>query len=387
MPEDEFELYLTLLAKTLRLKDDQRDAIAAELRDHMEQRLRELTLQGVPREDAIETALAEFGDASGLAKDLTQSNPHRNHIRRQLMQTSVGTLLACAAVTFAVMLLTPSNKDGRPNQPRAIATTQDDPVATDDKQTEIPKIDWTRIQIGDLVTVSVHELHMPGVTSRMRLQVDTDGKVRYGRLFEVQVVDRTLRKIEREIADQLRDNQVLRRAAVTVLLSAKPSKPFARDQIVPGEFMEVRVWELLVPQRDSIFAVQIDQDGTISLGQPGIKPIQVEGQSLREIEQRIAQAIAESNMIKDPLVRVIYYVDGRAEAPRLQTGPGAHHQPWRLPAHDNPLSTTRHTGKPVEIDAVERLTELADTIERDLASLKAEIAQLKVDAKPITPQE
>ncbi|MBX2850807.1 MAG: hypothetical protein KTR15_03565 [Phycisphaeraceae bacterium] len=131
MPEDEFELYLTLLAKTLRLSDEQRDAIAAELRDHMENRLRELTLQGIEREQAIEAALAEFGDASALAKDLTKTDPTRTQARRHLMQTTFGTLIACAAVTFAVMLFTPSNKDGQPNQPGAIAQGESSKVAGD----------------------------------------------------------------------------------------------------------------------------------------------------------------------------------------------------------------------------------------------------------------
>lgn len=121
MPENEFEHYLTLLAKTLRLKNGQRDAIAAELRDHMELRLEELTDQGLSHEQAIETALDEFGDISALANDLTKTNPEKRQQRRHFMQTSFGTIAACAAVTFTVMLFTPSNKDGQPNQPGAIA--------------------------------------------------------------------------------------------------------------------------------------------------------------------------------------------------------------------------------------------------------------------------
>lgn len=72
MPEDEFEIYLTLLAKTLRLGDPQRDAIARELRDHLEQPLAELTEAGCSRHEAIKLALDEFGNASALANDLTR---------------------------------------------------------------------------------------------------------------------------------------------------------------------------------------------------------------------------------------------------------------------------------------------------------------------------
>ena len=67
MSEEEFEGYLRLLARFLNLSDVQREVIAGELRDHLEQRLDELTARGVSREKAITMALDEFGDASALA--------------------------------------------------------------------------------------------------------------------------------------------------------------------------------------------------------------------------------------------------------------------------------------------------------------------------------
>ncbi len=42
MSEQEFDLYLKLLAKCLRLTSGQRELIADELRDHLEERLEEL---------------------------------------------------------------------------------------------------------------------------------------------------------------------------------------------------------------------------------------------------------------------------------------------------------------------------------------------------------
>lgn len=122
MPENEFELYLALLAKTLRLNDKQREAIARELRDHLEQRLAELTEAGYPRYEAIKLALDEFGDASALATDLTRPRQHLQ--RRRIMQSTFGTLAACAAVTFAVMTLTPTNYQGTPTQTSAEAQAQ-----------------------------------------------------------------------------------------------------------------------------------------------------------------------------------------------------------------------------------------------------------------------
>jgi hypothetical protein len=117
MSEHDFELYLTLLAKTLRLSDKQRSAIASELRDHLEARLEELTAEGHDKQQAIATALAEFGDASALANDFTTIGKHRH--RRRIMQTAFGTIAAAAVVAFAVMTLTPNNYQGHPAQPMA----------------------------------------------------------------------------------------------------------------------------------------------------------------------------------------------------------------------------------------------------------------------------
>ena len=69
MSEREFEAYLNLLARTLRLSGKQRQRIAGELRDHMETRLDELIEQGMSRDEAVLAALDEFGDASVLSHD------------------------------------------------------------------------------------------------------------------------------------------------------------------------------------------------------------------------------------------------------------------------------------------------------------------------------
>ncbi len=119
MSEHEFEAYLNLLARTLRLSDKQRDRIAGELRDHMEQRLDELMDAGLTRHDAALKALDEFGDANVLAHELSDSA--RLKQRRRLMQTTFATASVAAVVTLGVMYLAPSNYQGQPSQPLASA--------------------------------------------------------------------------------------------------------------------------------------------------------------------------------------------------------------------------------------------------------------------------
>ena len=107
MSEREFELYLSLLSRFLRLKPAQRDEIADELRDHLEQRLEELAARGMSHHEAIRMALDEFGDAAALAKHFT----HATHIRRRrlIMRCTLGTVAALAASLLVATAFWPAN--------------------------------------------------------------------------------------------------------------------------------------------------------------------------------------------------------------------------------------------------------------------------------------
>src|SRR5580704_12522542 len=108
MSEQEFELYLKLLAKCLRLTSGQREQIADELRDHLEERLEELARAGVPREKAVVQALDEFGDAAVLAAHFTTIA--RLKRRRFLMRLSLGSVGALTAALLIAFAFWPDNR-------------------------------------------------------------------------------------------------------------------------------------------------------------------------------------------------------------------------------------------------------------------------------------
>ncbi len=106
MSEQEFELYLSLLSRFLKLSPRQRTEIADELRDHLAARLEELAADGLPRAEAIRAALEEFGDAADLAEHFTQIA--RKRTRRLIMRFTVGTVAALAIGIFCVTAFWPA---------------------------------------------------------------------------------------------------------------------------------------------------------------------------------------------------------------------------------------------------------------------------------------
>ncbi len=139
MPEEDFELFLSLLSQLLRLDSRQKSAIADELRDHLEERLGDLEEQGVPRKEAVRKALEEFGDAAGLASQFTSLSHHRR--RRILMRSALATAVLAAVVFLGIFLFGPAGPQGPPQQAAAQAPKQPPPEqASREKSPELRSI-------------------------------------------------------------------------------------------------------------------------------------------------------------------------------------------------------------------------------------------------------
>ena len=134
MSKTEFDQYLALLSGLLRLDAAQREEIASELRDHLEERLAELLSQGVPRTKAIEMALEEFGDAAGLAGDFARI--FRQQRRRWMMRMTLRTAAGLAALVVLATAFWPPGRPG-PAPPQLVA--QDDvPETAADRPLQLP---------------------------------------------------------------------------------------------------------------------------------------------------------------------------------------------------------------------------------------------------------
>ncbi len=138
MSEKEFELYLALLSRFLKLSPEQCAAISDELCDHLEERFSELCRDGLSREDAIQRALEEFGDASHLASHFSKLTKQRR--RRLVMRCTLASILVASVAIFAIPAFLPQNavieippraiaqqklKPAAANTPAAVATKTD----------------------------------------------------------------------------------------------------------------------------------------------------------------------------------------------------------------------------------------------------------------------
>jgi len=101
MSPEEFQNYLGLLSRLLRLRATERESIEEELRSHLEERLAALTAEGIEPARAISMALAEFGDAAALAAEFTAVS--RYYKKRWIMRLTVGSI--AASIVMAAVLV------------------------------------------------------------------------------------------------------------------------------------------------------------------------------------------------------------------------------------------------------------------------------------------
>ena len=101
MTREEFENYLALVGRLLRLNDQQTQAIGCELRDHLESRVSELVESGVAPDLATRLALEEFGEAAALARRFHQV--HFQSQRRWMMRFA--TLAVAGLFLFSVLIM------------------------------------------------------------------------------------------------------------------------------------------------------------------------------------------------------------------------------------------------------------------------------------------
>ncbi|MEX2026626.1 MAG: permease prefix domain 1-containing protein [Pirellulaceae bacterium] len=119
MSQQEFETYLALLTRLLRVAPQQREQLAEEFRAHLEDRLDELLAGGMTKEKAVQQAIGEFGDAAVLAAELAQVANRKR--RRIIMRVSLASAATLAAALLLALALWP---DGRQVKGPAAAVAQ-----------------------------------------------------------------------------------------------------------------------------------------------------------------------------------------------------------------------------------------------------------------------
>jgi hypothetical protein len=123
MSQQEFDTYLALLCRLLRIAPQQREQVAEEFRTHMEDRLDELLAKGMDREAAIKLALEEFGDAAGLAAQIALISQGRRN--RWIMRIGTVSVVGLAAAGLLAVALWPEG--ARVKAPQVVAQTDEKP--------------------------------------------------------------------------------------------------------------------------------------------------------------------------------------------------------------------------------------------------------------------
>jgi transglutaminase-like putative cysteine protease len=153
MPDNEFDLYRSVLSRLLRLSPGQKASIANELRDHLEARFEELVGAGKPRDAAIRQALEEFGDAAGLAREFTQLA--RQRTRRLIARCTLASAVLAAVVVIGLAAFLPERRG--PNAPLTVVAQDRGATPVDAAVLEQPELDVSLIDPAKLLPAPLAE--------------------------------------------------------------------------------------------------------------------------------------------------------------------------------------------------------------------------------------
>ena len=103
MSKRDFDARLQVLCRLMKLDSEQAAAVSRDLRQQLDQRVEEIVRTGKPRSDAIDQAIEEFGDAAGMAADLTRVS--QQLIRRWVVSATLVSALALTVALGAVLML------------------------------------------------------------------------------------------------------------------------------------------------------------------------------------------------------------------------------------------------------------------------------------------
>jgi len=103
MSKHDFDTRLQVLCRLLKLDSEQAAAVSRDLRQQLDERVAEIVRTGKPRSDAIDQAIEEFGDAAGMAADLTRVS--QQLIRRWVIGATLVSAVALAVALGAVLML------------------------------------------------------------------------------------------------------------------------------------------------------------------------------------------------------------------------------------------------------------------------------------------
>lgn len=133
---DALEHWLSLIARLLDLPDEESEAVTAELRSHLTERIRDLELQGHSEMNARSIAIGELGDAAELARRFRQAHTYRK--RRLVMNTLFAGIGIAVIATSAALF----SSGGQSSGVKTAVFQQDEQRAD-----AIDRLETTRISI------------------------------------------------------------------------------------------------------------------------------------------------------------------------------------------------------------------------------------------------
>ena len=148
-----------------------------------------------------------------------------------------------------------------------------------------------RIVLGDIVEVSIFELHRPSTDHSDIRRVDSTGTIRLSLIGDVQVDGLTTDEVRASIVNTIIENGMIRSPNVRVAIRPQvdPQRPHTDHRLEPNDMIAVNIFELTQAGEDYTEFLRVGGDGSIELPQVG--HTDVAGLTTRELEDKLSNLL------------------------------------------------------------------------------------------------
>jgi protein involved in polysaccharide export with SLBB domain len=180
-----------------------------------------------------------------------------------------------------------------------------------------PAADSAKIRTDDLLEVGLRDLTAPNTTVAVVKRVDGNGQISLPWVGTLDVKGLTLDELAKRVNIIYAEKKLVQNINAHVKRLESGDNPSIKSgPIKKGDYVQLRIWDLVGPGVVSQYVIKVSDDGTIDLPRAG--KCKLEGLSEIDTEKAMIRAYRNANLIQNAMVECLRITEEQAKKTKAE---------------------------------------------------------------------